>query len=310
MSYFQRLVAQSRAAGVPRPVVDGVRPAAGGADIVEVDIVSDASAPAPADRATPDAASGGRAGPVSSAPHPDRGSAPSDNASDGHAVDRPDAPARGTALDRRTSAAADRVAPGLPEGISRTIDATVPAPHEGIDPVDATREREIDEPAGDSPRALGAVRRVPSWSQGDPESATAPDRAADEAPTSEAAGRGQAAAARFGHHPDPRQAIPVRAPDVGAAESASTPAGDAATPDAAAPSTSTSATRAQAGRVAFESAPRSAAPRIEVRFGRVSVEVHAAPPPPPAPIAAPVVQVVAPAAPRAFAPSRHYLRVD
>lgn len=56
------------------------------------------------------------------------------------------------------------------------------------------------------------------------------------------------------------------------------------------------------------STTRIAPARVEVRIGRVTVDVH--PAPPAAPIAPPVVVRTMPSAQPAFAPSRHYLRMD
>lgn len=309
MSYFQRLVAQSRSAAVPRPVIGGVRPAAGSADIDEIHVESDApaqrtaatSGPAPADRTT--AASGGSDRTIPSVPDQQRESAGAGDVENGRPLDRADAPPSAAIPDRRASVATTDASTMLPGDTARTrasIHSTASAPDANGDHVDVSRAPGIDDPAGDPPRPFRATpsQRIPAQPMDDPADSTASIR---DASTTAASGMAPPSVPESGREPDRRQAI--------AAAPSEAPAGNIVQ-RAARVAQPASAMRVQIGRVASDPAPHSAAPRIEVRFGRVSVEVHAAPPPAPAPIAAPVVQVVAPAAAPAFAPSRHYLRVD
>lgn len=318
MSYFQRLAAQSRPAAAPRPGTDSVVASGSVADIVEIEVGSDAFLQRTADarasastvRATIDSTTAARTRHSPTALDADRGSARPDGPSSGHARDRIVAPERG-----------DRPAHGPAMGTSAARsgdDDPSPASNEAIalaqarhgDPDDVLRARVSGDPSDDSPRISAAdpVPRNPAQPQDDPAGPTAAVLDADASSTTSTSGGAQAAASDSRPASIDPQAIAANSSDAAAAAIATALAGEGRRADANA--MPASATRAKAGRAASDPAPKNPAPRIEVRFGRVSVEVHAAAPTPPAPVAAPVVQIVAPAAAPAFAPSRHYLRMD
>lgn len=321
MSYFRRLAVQSGLAPSARSVGSPAAPDLGASDIVEL-------------HAERDAPSRAAAAPVHAAEAPSAQDAAPSSPSTAHA----------------TIVASSGVAPaesarshGVPvpgaddpmEALSPTpLDAdarTIPASRRSSAPDTSPR------PSADGRDAAPTAAARSEQADADFRFASDPSRAAARAATTADAGSDAGQTSRApGASVDRRGAsartITAADPAVPSVQPAARETADRAPSTNARPATGGPKARASrdgiaegaeanglsaivaAARAASATRPSTAnvAPpvpsRVEIRIGRVTVDVHAAPPA--APIAPPVVvRTMAPAQP-AFAPSRHYLRMD
>jgi len=321
MSYFQRLAAQSRSAAAPRPVVGNVVNAGRVADIVERNVEIEASQhgftearPSAVDGAAMDATSDVRGGHVPSMPDAGSRAARSDARSRTNPRDHADVPEPDMAPGRGHPGFATDASVASPAIDASTLPSNDSIPFAAAmrrDRDDIVRDGVSGDPSNDSRRAFAAERS--SRNPAEPQDTSAGQMSAAlhavASSATTASGQARAVGADPGYVSSGPQVVAGHSSDVATQPRAPAP-GAESDQRADAIALAFSAMRAHAGRAEFDPAPQKPAPRIEVRFGRVSVDVHAAPPTPPAPVAPPVVQIVAPAAAPAFAPSRHYLRMD